>query len=184
MLTLQQCADKLGLKVHQVRYMVRTGRLRASKVGTQWFVTDDAPAASPAQQAATDRKIGHLRDVVEDTLAAATGPERQPFSVEHIKAFSFARPLHARLVGAMGADHPAAVALLGALDALAQGAHRFERGDKEQSYRAARDSASTCVCRLLLDGGDGAVDLAREIEREVLPAIAGLLRRLDRKRSG
>ncbi|HNC95715.1 MAG TPA: hypothetical protein PKW90_06300, partial [Myxococcota bacterium] len=64
-----------------------------------------------------------------------------------------------------------------ALDLIAVGCHRFEKASKIESYSAARDATSRSACALYL--GDK-VGLAARVEQELLPAIAGLLRRAER----
>jgi hypothetical protein len=66
------------------------------------------------------------------------------------------------------------------LHAVARGCHRFHAEEKAEAYRAARDHASAAVAALLLDGGPDAVATADRLEAELLPALTGLLRRVDR----
>ena len=64
---------------------------------------------------------------------------------------------------------------------LARGCHRFDRRAKADAYQAARDAASVAVCELLMDDREGLDAQVHTLEQEFMPAVAGLLRRLDRK---
>lgn len=74
----------------------------------------------------------------------------------------------------------AAEALHTATRHLAIGCHRFFREEKQAALRAARDQVAVAACELLLAGGEASRAHAATLEREVVPAIGGLLRRLDR----
>ena len=68
------------------------------------------------------------------------------------------------------------------LGQLAVGCHRYARAEKARAYQAARDAASLAALELIL-AGDPTLDGQRELlEQELMPAIAGLLRRAERQR--
>lgn len=60
---------------------------------------------------------------------------------------------------------------------------RATTGRQADAYRAARDEASDAVYELLLAPQVQAETLAVSIESNLMPAIAGLLRRMDRRRA-
>ena len=181
-LTLDEASVKLGKTVRQVRYMIQQGRLTARKIKGRWLIDDAELALPDAQQAARDRKQAKLLDTVQDAVGVPrAASQRARYSAVAIKAVEVGLPLYRRARDERGAEDLGARQLAAMLELLICGAHRFDRVSKAAAYRDARDAASRAVCALLLEGGEPATALAVEIEQEVMPAIAGLLRRLDRK---
>ena len=99
-----------------------------------------------------------------------------------LKAFQIALPLHEKALVELGAEHPATSCLKRVLEQLTQGCHRFERSDKAEAYRAARDQASLAVCELVLSKSDHADQLMHALEQDLMASLAGLLRRVDRRK--
>ncbi len=180
-LTLDEAAARLGKSPRQVRYMINAGRLEAAKFGGRWMIDSDHLDLSEAQQQAVERKERRLRAAVEEGLGLPEKGKRR-YSVRDLKAVQIALPLHRQAAEVLGADHPATGALRLALEHLARGCHRFDRSEKAAAYRDARDAASAAVCELLLSEGETAETLVTAIEQELMAALAGLLRRLDRRR--
>ncbi len=183
-LTLEEAATKLGKSVRQIRYLVKEGRLSAKKVAGRWFVElEDAPKTH-SQRGVEQRKQERLRAVVDDALELKPS-DTQRYSVMDLKAFQLGLPLYRQADELLGEQHRATQALRQALEHLARGCHRYDKDEKAAAYRTARDSASLAVCELLITGGV-ASSLVRSIEQELMAALAGLLRRLDRigKREG
>lgn len=177
-LTLEEAATKLGKSVRQVRYLVKEGRIPSRKVAGRWFVqVEDAPK-STGQQAAAGRKQERLRAVVEDALGLKPS-EAQRYSVLDLKAFQIGLPLYRQARDFLGEQHAGPQALRQALEHLARGCHRYDKEEKAAAYRSARDAASLAVCELLIAGGEAA-SLVSPIEQDLMAALAGLLRRLDR----
>ena len=59
----------------------------------------------------------------------------------------------------------------------------FERADKAAAYREAREAASQAVFELVLARDAQADALVTAIEQELMATLAGLLRRMDKKRN-
>ncbi len=59
------------------------------------------------------------------------------------------------------------------LEHLSRGCHRFERNEKADAYRAAREEASVAICELLIAESAVADELLKEIEqtRKMIPLI-------------
>lgn len=181
-LTIDEAAVQLGKSVRQVRYLIEQGKLPASKAGGRWRIDSRALPRGKAQQSAKERKTRGLQSAVEAALDLPEEPQRR-YSVTDLKAFQLALPLYQESCRELGAEHPAALELRRVLLLLTQGCHRFNRTEKADAYREARDAASSAVCELVL-AGDGTVREIREaIEQELMATLAGLLRRLDRKGS-
>ena len=92
-----------------------------------------------------------------------------------------AAPVFRDVLSRFGSDHPATLALRRSLHALAQGCHRFHGEAKALSYEGARDAASEAVCELLLLGGEEAGPWVAALENGFMPAVAGLVRRAEKR---
>lgn len=184
-LSLQQAADALGKSVRQVRYQVKNGSIPATKLGNQWYINSDDLPLTAGQRTARERKQAQLQNAVEDVLALPT-ERRRRYSVKDLRAFRIGAPLYRRISAHLGPEHAACSALRESLEQLARGCHRYRNEDKASAYRLARDAASRAACELALLPGDDSDDataaaLLDEIEQELMAALAGLLRRLDRR---
>jgi hypothetical protein len=181
-LTIEQAAARLGKSSRQIRYLIKTGRLSAKKFSGVWVIEAEDLPLSAGQVAALERRERQLRSAVEEALDVQRKSERAPrYSVRDLKAFQLALPLFRSSTERFGAEHPAAAALRAVLEHLARGCHRYERSDKADAYRQARDAASLAVCELVLAGRSEADDLVTGIEQDLMSALAGLLRRVDRR---
>jgi hypothetical protein len=183
-LTIKEAAARLGKSPRQVRYLILTQRLPARKLGGTWVLDSEDLPLSTGQEQALNRRERQLRSAVERALELPTGEERAArYSVRDLKAFQIALPIHRSAVERLGSQHAAAASLQRVLEQLACGCHRFDRSDKATAYRAARDAASLAVCELVLLGRTETDDLVTSIEQELMSALAGLLRRVERRHS-
>lgn len=163
--------------------MIRNKRLSARKAGGRWLVDVSGLPRSEPQSRAAERKQAALRAAVDEALSL---PETTPpvrYSMRNLKTFQLAHPLYQRAASSMGSGHPAVASLREVTLQLARGCHRYDPTDKAADYRAAREHACVAACELLLSGGESAETLATAIESELLSAVAGLLRRMERPRS-
>jgi len=174
-LSLTQTAQLLGKTRRQVEYQIRQGRLKAEKVGGQWRIDEADLGLSPGQRRAVRRRADALRDAALDVLDAEA--PRPAYSMTDLYAFQVTRALRSGAREALDPAHPALAELERALRELAIGCHRFERQDKTRAYQSARDALSLAACALHLDPSPEHQPLARRIEEEAIPAVAGLLRR-------
>lgn len=181
-LSIQQAADRLGKTPRQIDYMIRTGRLKAKKNGGRWSIASEEPPLSQGRQQSAARKQDQLRASVEQALDIEPDTPAKCYSIRDLKAFQIALPLHRQAVSALGAEHPATQSLKRVLEHLTYGCHRFERSDKADAYRTARDQASLAVCELVLAESEAADQRIHEIEQDLMAAMAGLIRRVDRRR--
>jgi len=177
-LTLGQAATALGKTRRQLVYLIEQGRLPAEKVGGRWYLDSVVLERDPATARRLDIKNAMLKDAVEDALLPS-GKQRH-YSLKDIKAFQIAHPLYQGLRQRSGAPDLATAHLHECLRQLAQGCHRYGRAEKTRAYQAARDAASLAVLELMLLQDrdlEGTIDA---LEQDLMPAIAGLLGRLDR----
>jgi excisionase family DNA binding protein len=180
-LTLEQAAERLGKSVRQVRYLIQSGVLPATKTGGRWLIAASDLPLSEAQRAAVGRRERALREAVEQGLGLEEPAPATRYSVRDLKAFQIALPLYRQGSDLLGSDHAAVAALREQHQGAAQGCHRFDHADKATAYRAGRDAASLAVCELVLTGRDEAEPLIKAIEQDLMAAFSGLLRRLDRR---
>lgn len=181
MLTLQQAANKLGKTRRQVLYLIQHGKLRSRKVGSHWRVHSDDLPLSPGQVQATERKQMRLANAVDDTLGLPA-VRRRRYSIKDLCAFQIGAPVLGATVAALGPEHEASKSLRLTLEELARGCHRYDSRDKASAYRSARDAASRAACELaLVKDVDTAPQLLDTVEQELMAALAGLLRRLERR---
>jgi len=181
-LTLEQAATRLGKSKRQVLYLIRNGSLQAEKIAGHWFIDSEHLPLEPEQQRSDERKQRQLRAAVEEALVIEPEAEQKRYSVLDLKAFQIALPLYQQACQALTEEHPASRGLKRVLELLSQGCHRFDRQEKAETYRAARDQASLAVCELVLTGSEVATQLRRSIEQDLMAALAGLLRRMDSQR--
>ena len=183
-LTLEQAATRLGKSKRQVLYMIQIGHLPAQKLAGRWWIESEQLPLSAAQQQSHERKQQQFRAAVEEALEIE--PERgrpRRYSVRDLKAFQIALPLQRQAQTELGAEHPATQCLKRVLEQLTRGCHRYERSDKAEAYRAARDQVSLAVCELVLTESAVADQLIHVLEQDLMAALAGLMRRVDgRKR--
>jgi excisionase family DNA binding protein len=178
-LSLSQAAEQLGKTRRQVRYMIQQGTLPAHKDGGRWVVDSEALPLDAPQRAARARRDDRLREAADHAL----GPRPTTrWGLRDLKAIAVGVPLYRRCLDLLGEDALPARELRAGLDLLAIGAHRYAAADKREAYGAARDAAARAAMALLLSPAEGAESLLDEIERELMPAIAGALRRTERRR--
>jgi len=178
-LSLDQTAVVLGKSVRQIRYMIQQGKLPAKKVNGRWVVERNALPRQGDQKHAATRRQHALRTAVDSALDIKD--DNNSFSITDLRAVTIALPLYQSINRELGVEHAATAQLRKVLDNLSIGCHRFNARDKTEAYQTARDAASLAVCELLLTDSEDAVKLRNTIERELMPAMASLLRRTDRK---
>ena len=161
--------------------MIQSRLLPARKVAGRWLIDAKDLPLSVGQREAVARKERQLRAAVEEGLGLADdGPHR--YSIRDLKAFQIALDIYRQARTAFEPEHPATVTLRRLLDHLSVGCHRFERQDKAAAYREARDCASLAVCELVLCASPEADAMIVTLEQDLMAALAGLLRRIERGR--
>ena len=181
-LSLQQAAQILGKTRRQILYMIEQGRLPAQKIGGRWVIDRDVLPSDPEAQQQAGARRAQFRAAIEDALTTPAGKERR-YTMRDIKAVQVATPLYRQLLAHGAGCETAAAHMRHCLDQLALGCHRFDRQEKSAAYRAARDAASLAAMELLLRDGGEETALLDAVEQELMPALAGLLRRMERSTS-
>jgi hypothetical protein len=178
-LSLQQIATRLGKSERQVIYMIQQGRLPAQKIGGRWFMDSDDLPQNDNKRQAQQRKNQKLKKTVEKTLNL-DGEDAARYSVLDLRAFQIALPVYRRAHQELGESHLATLALHRVLDHLCRGYHRYAKPDKTESYRNARDEASTALCELVLADSPAASALIETLEQDLMGSLGGLLRQMDK----
>lgn len=180
-LTIEETAARMGKTLRQVRYMIQLGQVKATKRGGRWFIEQEDAPKSAGQAAAATRKQQRLRAAAEEVLGGERGGKRI-YSVSDLRAFQIGEQVLQELRKRPAESLALAIeALRRGLYWLTCGCHRFDNGDKGVAYRKARDEASGAVCELLLSEDPRAKSAATTLETAMLPALAGLLRRTERR---
>jgi excisionase family DNA binding protein len=184
-LSLEQAAQILGKTRRQLVYMIEQGKLAAKKSGGRWVIERAALAADENAAQRTAQQQARFKAVVEEALIPGQ-PRR--YSLRDLKAVQIAAPVYHLLAGSGSGLEKAAAHMRLCLDQLALGCHRYDRGEKTAAYRSARDAASLAAVELMLcaTAGNSPIPLEsilEKIEQELMPALAGLLRRSERGRS-
>ncbi len=180
-LSIDEAAIRLGKTRRQVQYLIQTDRLKAEKVDNRWYIEASELPPSPGQQQARERKARRLRAAVDEALEVpTTGKQAERYSVRDLKAFQIASDIYRQTCAHIGPDHPASLSIWQCILELGRGCHRYRNEEKSSAYGTARDHASESVCHLLFHEHEQCPTQAQRIEQDLMPAIAGLMRRVDR----
>jgi len=182
-LSLRQTAELLGKSQRQVRYMIKEGRLKASKDGSRWVV-DRGDLPLPAGQVMRGLKDqARVKEVVETALGTTgAAAEARRYSVTDLRSFQAGRKVLAEIRGKLGEDSLPARRLADALALITCGCHTFHKRDKVAFFQRAREQVCYALAALLMSDDGEAAALATAIEADVLPALAGILRSAERRR--
>lgn len=185
-ISLGETATVLGRSERQVRYLIKTGKLRAAKEGGQWRVaTADLPLTEEKRHALADR-MEVARDAFEkglEPVAKVAGREegRRQYSVTDLVAFQAGQAIFRELREDLGEEHAACRQLAAALTLVVRGCHNYQPADKANRFLEARELAAAAVAELLLRGEARHRTLAERIEQELIPKISGLVASSERR---
>ena len=182
-LTVQDAARILGKSERQVRYLIQTGRLPANKKDGQWKISRDDLPRSPGQQRAHQQKAERASEVAAAVLALGDYEGRKKsWTVDQLHAVRHGEPLYRTCLDQLGPEHEATQRLRAALMLISCGFFEYDTASKVARYSAARDCASRAVMALLLDT-EPRQELLGPMQKDLLPALGGLIRRVQRPRS-
>lgn len=187
-LSLSQAATLLGKSERQLRYLVKTGQIPATKADGKWSIDEADLPLTASQRSAIDARAEAARRAFEGALPPTDKPDQpdagreRVYTVTKLEAFRQGQALY-RDARALLADDPACGLLFAALDHLTRGCHLFHADDKARAFALARAQASAALTHLLLGDAhpDGRRRLAERLEAEVLPRIAGLVASCERR---
>lgn len=189
-LTIQEAATLLGRRPRTVRAQVARGDIPGFKKGGQWWIPQANLPLTETQRAALQARAEEVRGAVESALPAAVSlaHDKKRWSVTDLEAFCTGR----RVLNELRTnDQPrAAEELEAGLLALCEGSHLFDPRDKIAALDRARAHISRAAGRLLLTPEATLEDApttphrawANDLEGELIPALAGLIRRVEGRR--
>jgi hypothetical protein len=180
-LSLPEAARLLGRSERQIRYLIRTGALRAQKHEGRWRIDRADLPLSAGQERAAQAKAERATELALEVLRPAERPAQKRYSVRELRAYREGAPLYRDLVEATAQDHPAAGLLREALMLLACGCHEFQGREKAAFYTRAREQASRAVMALLLDDPESRSILVERFEVGFLPALGGLIKHAEHR---
>jgi len=191
-LTLSEAAVALGKTERQLRYAIKEGELPARMERRRWIVKSSDLPLSDSQRAAMAAQVRTARTAFEKGLepaakATEAKEDDKTYSVTDLIAFQSGIEVHEDFVKKLGADDPACAQLVAALTGVSKGCHSFHPNDKARHFTEARDRMATLIAELLLHVGKGRETrqaLARRVERELIPKVAGLVARQEKRSRG
>jgi excisionase family DNA binding protein len=182
-LTVQDAARILGKSERQVRYLIQTGRLTATKHDGQWKISRGDLPRSPGQERADQRKTERATEIASAVLdfGDSKGSKSKSWTVDQLHAVRQGEPLYRDCVEQLGTDHEATRRLRAALMLIGCGFFEYDAARKAARYSAARDCVSRAVMTLLLDT-EPRQDLLGRMQKDLLPPLGGLIRSAQRPR--
>ncbi|MEM7678310.1 MAG: helix-turn-helix domain-containing protein [Myxococcota bacterium] len=179
-LTLPEAAALIGRSERQIRYLIQQGKLAAKKQGRRWLVDKSALDKMPERRRRHAQRLESMEATVRETLSLPAEGENPKWSVLSMRVVTYARSVHTAVVETFSESHPAAVAAASTVRCLVRGGHAFRPADKLAHYATARTAACDTLTEVLLAPLETQA-LIRQIESDLLPALAGLLRRAEKK---
>ncbi len=191
-LSVREAASLLGRSPRTVRAQLARGDLAGRKKNGRWSVARQHLPLTEKQRTALAGKAAALRQTLEDALPsrlARTTGDRQR-SLADLDAFRLGGELLSELrergEPALGErQHRRIVSLLErGLLALAEAAQQYERQHKLEALRRARACLARVAGMMLLGAGvpppEPTAGWLARLEGEVVPAVAGYARWVDR----
>ncbi len=181
-LLLSETARLLDKTESQVRYMIKSGRLKARKVDGRWRIRREDLPRTAGQLRAAERKLERAADLATEVLKPRKGKRGSgKLSLRSLRAMEDGAKIYRELASEIGPDHPATEQLHEALLLLSCGYYEYASPAKAAFYGRARQHASRAAGELLL-GGDGAHDaLLERLEEKLMPALGGLVNQAERR---
>lgn len=192
-LTLKEVAALLGRSPRQLRYLVKIGKIIASKKNGCWHIESTDLPLSESQRERLHQRVNEARDIFDQALepvdkAASSTPrekkEGKHYSVTDFKAFQDGESIYKEMTDSFGQKDVACRHLFDALCQITQGCHAFHPQDKCARFTSARESAALAVTTLLLEKPKESghrKGFAQRIEQELIPKIARLLATHERR---
>jgi hypothetical protein len=184
-LSLAQTATVLGKSERQVRYLIKLGRLQASKATGTWEIDEADLPLTAEQRTGIGERVEVARQAFEKAVEPAVRATESTatYSVTKLAAFTGGEAVYRELRDQFPAD-PAVPLLFAALEHLTRGCHAFHADEKRRHFREARGLAAAALTHLLLGGqaSDGTRRaLAERLEQAVLPKISGLIAACEKR---
>ncbi len=185
LLSVTEAAQLLGQSPRTVRARLSRGELAGRKRGGRWVIPREALPLPESEHRRLQERAAAIRETVDAALPSrVTGAKKRRSVVDEV-GFRAAHALRAEL---RGNAHPAAAGAAEALEAglvaIGLAVHEWSPASRIAALTRARAAVSGTIVGLLLSGPLPPDDPVRgwvvTLEHEVLPPIAGLLRRAER----
>jgi len=185
LLSVTEAAQLLGQSPRTVRARLSRGELAGRKRGGRWVIPREVLPLPESEHRRLQQRADAIRETVDAALPSRVTGGRKRRSVVDEIGFRAAHALHADL---RGSAHPAAAAAAEALEAglvaIGLAVHEWRPSARIAALTRARAAVSGATVGLLLSGPLPPDEPVRgwvvTLEHEVLPPIAGLLRRAER----
>jgi len=181
-ISLKEAATLLGKSERQVRYLIKHGRLKATKVGGQWRVANADLTFTEGQREAVAERLDAARETVTAALepatkATAAKERKRQYSVRDLEAFQAGAEVFHALQQSLGEEARGCALLYDALVLVARGCHSFHPQEKARRFHEARDGVASALVEILLKEGQRpeTAGLAERMEQELIPKIGGLV---------
>lgn len=195
-LTVREAAALTGRSPRTLRAQLKRGELRGQKRHGVWSVSREDLPLTERQRAVIQRRAEEIRHAVDEILPsrAALDRDRHRRSLCDLDAFRLGMGLVDRLDQWLPPSATESLRseiqalLISALDQIAEAVLQFHREQKLIAIHRSRGCFARALVRLLLtaqrDPGSKANEAVALLEREILPALAGLARWADRLEGG
>ena len=186
LLSVQDAATLLGKSPRAVRAALARGELPGRKQGGRWLVPREGLPLTEPQHRALQARADEIRAVVDEALPSRTATRRgdRRRTLADLDAFRAACALSQALHHWESAREEARRAAESGALSIAEGWHEFDPALRLAALRAARAAFSRTAAHLLLATAwppDATVAaLLDQIEAQLLPLLAGLLRKAER----
>lgn len=187
-LSVREAAVLTGRPSRTLRAQLARGELPGVKRNGRWVVDRRHLPLTEDQRRRLEHKAGKIRRQVDEVLPsrlAASRGDRQRSLVD-LEVFRLTLDLHRDLLADKQLTNRERLLCLShdAVLALAETFHEFDREAKLQAVHRARACLAHLAAELLIDHGlppsEPAFRWLHRLERDILPAVAGLARFIDR----
>jgi len=188
-LSIREAATLLGISPRAVRARITRGDLPGVKRGGRWTLPRESLPLTEPQRRDLQARADEMHAIVEQVAPSrrARTRDRRAWSLLDLKAFRVGAGVLAALqASANPAHHRAAEMLEVGLLAMAEGCYRYQTARKVEAWGRARDAFSQTAARIALAADEPldepALGWLQAIEGELLSALVGLVRRVERRR--
>ncbi len=176
-LSLKEASTVAGLSIRQLRYQIQSGKIKANKINGKWCIPKEQLPLSPGREQAQQQKLERVADIAHQVLRTK---KSKRYSLLDLRAYTLSASLYQE-IGSDSVHQKAKALLLEAMLELACACHAYNQVRKSHGFALARDHLCQALVYLHLESPTTQNWMAK-IEQEIIPAIGGLLRHVERKK--